>query len=106
MRRPPSSSSVFLPVNGHVSAKRSPPLSLVKMTIVLSVKPFASSASSTRPICASMFLDHALIGLLRAAVVVAQVSVARIRARLRLVARRFPRPVRRVEVQAQQKRLA
>ena len=39
---PPSSSSVFLPVNGQVSEKRSPPLSLVKMTMVLSAMPFAS----------------------------------------------------------------
>jgi hypothetical protein len=51
MRKPPSSSSVFLPVNGQVSAKRSPPLSLVKMTIVFCATPFASSACSTRPIC-------------------------------------------------------
>ena len=54
MRSPPSSSSVFLPVNGQVSAKRSPPLSLVKMTMVFSVRPLASSASSTRPICGSI----------------------------------------------------
>jgi hypothetical protein len=39
MRSPPSSKSVFLPVNGQMSAKRSPPLSLVKMTIVFWVRP-------------------------------------------------------------------
>jgi len=33
-RNPPSSNSVFLPVNGQVSANRSPPLSLVKITMV------------------------------------------------------------------------
>jgi hypothetical protein len=53
MRKPPSNNSVMRPVNGQVSAKRSPPLSLVKMTMVFCVKPFASSASSTRPTCAS-----------------------------------------------------
>jgi len=42
IRSPPSSNSVFLPVNGHVSTKRSPPLSLVKMTIVFSVTPLAA----------------------------------------------------------------
>ena len=51
---PPSSSSVFLPENGHVSEKRSPPLSLVKMTIVFSATPARSSAVSTRPIAASI----------------------------------------------------
>ena len=50
MRSPPSSSSVLRPVNGHVSAKRSPPLSLVKITIVSRARPCASSAASTRPI--------------------------------------------------------
>jgi DNA-binding winged helix-turn-helix (wHTH) protein len=54
MRTPPSSNSLFLPVNGQVSAKRSPPLSLVKMMIVFSVKPFASNVCRTRPICRSM----------------------------------------------------
>ena len=54
IRSPPSSSSVFRPVNGHVSAKRSPPLSLVKMTIVFDVRPFASSDWRTRPICVSI----------------------------------------------------
>jgi hypothetical protein len=51
MRNPPSSNSVFLPVKGQVSAKRSPPLSLVKITIVLSVSPFAFNACSISPIC-------------------------------------------------------
>ena len=32
MRKPPSSDSVFLPVKGQASAKRSPPLSLVTAT--------------------------------------------------------------------------
>ena len=35
IRSPPSRSSVFRPMNGYVSEKRFPPLSLVKMTIVL-----------------------------------------------------------------------
>ncbi len=53
MRKPPSSSSVFLPVNGQVSLKRSPPLSLVKTTIVSRSKPSAASRSSTRPTLSS-----------------------------------------------------
>ena len=39
-RNPPSSNSVLMPVNGQVSENRSPPLSLVKMTMVLSASPF------------------------------------------------------------------
>ena len=54
IRSPPSSSSFFRPVNGQVIAKRSPPLSLVKMTMVLSVRRLSSSAFTTRPICASI----------------------------------------------------
>ena len=42
MRSPPSSSSLFFPVKGQVSAKRSPPLSLVKMMMVLSAIPAVS----------------------------------------------------------------
>ena len=53
MRSPPSSKSCFLPVNGQVSEKRSPPLSLVKMTIVLEERPCTSSACNTRPILLS-----------------------------------------------------
>ena len=106
IRRPPSSSSVFRPVNGHVSANRSPPLSLVKMTMVLSVRRLSSSALSTRPICVSMASIISLIGLLRAAVVVHDAAARDAQTfGLRLVARRFPRPVRRVEVQAQEERL-
>jgi hypothetical protein len=48
-RMPPSSSSVFWPVKGQVLEKRSPPLSLVKMTMVLSAWPLSSSACSTWP---------------------------------------------------------
>jgi hypothetical protein len=44
MRSPPSSSSPFRPVNGQVSEKRSPPLSLVKMTMVLSLRPPAATS--------------------------------------------------------------
>ena len=54
MRSPPSSRSVFLPVKGQVSEKRSPPLSLVKITIVSPATPARSRASSTRPTCRSM----------------------------------------------------
>ena len=39
MRRPPSSSSSFMPLNGHVLENRSPPLSLVKTTIVFAALP-------------------------------------------------------------------
>ena len=56
MRSPPSSKSLILPVNGQASEKRSPPLSLVNMTVVFSVRPLASKASSTRPICVSIDL--------------------------------------------------
>jgi len=48
-RMPPSSSSVFWPVKGQVLEKRSPPLSLVKTTMVLSARPCALRASSTWP---------------------------------------------------------
>src|SRR5215475_10682602 len=41
--------SVFLPLNGQVSEKRSPPLSLVKITMVSRAIPLSSSACSTRP---------------------------------------------------------
>ena len=53
MRRPPSSSSVFLPVNGQVSLKRSPPLSLVNTTIVSRSSPSSASLASTRPMLSS-----------------------------------------------------
>jgi hypothetical protein len=53
-RNPPSSNSVLIPVNGQVSENRSPPLSLVKMTIVSCARPVASSACNTRPICRSI----------------------------------------------------
>jgi hypothetical protein len=43
-----------MPVNGQVSEKHSPPLSLVKMTMVLPDSPLASSACSTRPIWRSI----------------------------------------------------
>ena len=68
IRSPPSSSSVFRPVKGHVSANRSPPLSLVKMTIVFSARPFALQRLQNAADLKIHFLDHALIGLLRAAV--------------------------------------
>ena len=48
-------------------------------------------------------LDHPLIGLLRPAVIVPQVRRSEPR-RLGLISGRFPRPVRRVEMQAQQER--
>ena len=54
MRNPPSRSSVFLPVNGQVSENRSPPLSLVKTTIVLRAAPAESSAFKMRPTCRSI----------------------------------------------------
>ena len=52
-RSPPSSSSVLRPVNGQLSENRSPPLSLVKTTIVLSASPSRSSAARTLPTLAS-----------------------------------------------------
>ena len=72
MRSPPSSNSVFLPVNGQVSEKRSPPLSLVKMTIVLLGQAVGVERLQHAADLAVHRLDHALIGLLRAAVEVAQ----------------------------------
>ena len=53
-RKPPSNSSVLRPENGQVSAKRSPPLSLVKTTIVSRAIPPSSSAYNTRPTCTSI----------------------------------------------------
>ena len=68
MRSPPSSSSVFRPVNGQVSEKRSPPLSLVKMTMVLSVSPSGPQRLEHPPDLVVHRLDHPPIGRLRAAV--------------------------------------
>ena len=76
IRSPPSSSSVFRPVKGHVSANRSPPLSLVKMTIVFSARPFAFSASKNAADLKIHFLDHALVSFLRAAVEIDKISCA------------------------------
>ncbi len=42
-----------MPLKGHVFAKRSPPLSEVKMTIVSFARPPAFSAASTLPMFAS-----------------------------------------------------
>jgi hypothetical protein len=41
------------PVNGQLSENRSPPLSLVKTTIVVSARPSRSSAARTLPTLAS-----------------------------------------------------
>ena len=49
MRKPPSSNSPFMPENGHVSENRSPPLSLVKMTIVLPLSPRTFSRPYSAP---------------------------------------------------------
>ena len=54
IRRPPSSRSVFRPLNGQTSANRSPPLSLVNTTMVLLAMPAESRASRTRPTCRSI----------------------------------------------------
>ena len=71
MRRPPSSSSPFMPLNGQVSENRSPPLSLVKIDDRVAASARASSsACSTRPMFASRLCTIARVGLLRAAVVV------------------------------------
>ena len=72
IRSPPSSSSVFFPVNGQVSAKRSPPLSLVKMTMVLLVEAVVVERLQHAADLRVHGLDHAAIGLLRAAVVVGE----------------------------------
>jgi hypothetical protein len=45
-RMPPSSSSDFWPLKGQVLEKRSPPLSLVKTTMVLRARPWASGRAS------------------------------------------------------------
>ena len=89
IRRPPSSSSVFLPVKGQVSAKRSPPLSLVKMTIVSSRDALSSQRLQHAPDLRVHRLDHAAVGLLRAAVPVDQVATAQALG-LGLVARALP----------------
>ena len=59
MRKPPSSNSVFMPLNGQILENRSPPLSLVKMTIVFCERPWASSACRMRPTLASMLCTMA-----------------------------------------------
>ena len=63
-----------------------------------------SSASSTRPTCRSIASIMRCVGLLRAAVEVARAAPGE-PLRFGFVARRLPRPVRRVEVQAEQKGL-
>ena len=72
MRKPPSRSSVFLPVKGHVSAKRSPPLSLVKITMVLSVDAIGMERLKDAADLAIQIFDHAPIGFVRAAVEVGE----------------------------------
>ena len=54
-RIPPSSRSIFLPTNGHLSEKRSAPLSLVNTTSVSRARPAAPSASRMRPMPSSMW---------------------------------------------------
>ena len=44
-----------MPTSGQVSEKRSPPLSLVKTTSVLSAAPVAASAARMRPMPSSMW---------------------------------------------------
>src|SRR6516162_10967853 len=51
--RPPSSRSNLRPTNGQIFEKRSPPLSLVNTTGVLSSPGLCRTASSTRPMPAS-----------------------------------------------------
>ena len=108
MRSPPSSSSVFLPVNGQVSAKRSPPLSLVKMTIVFSVSPLACERLQHAADLLVHRLDHPLIGCSGCR----HPGEKGLRVPQRqalgfgLVTGGLPRPVRRVEVEAHQERLA
>ena len=53
---PPSVRSILPPTSGQLSEKRSPPLSLVKTTSVLSSRRRAArSASITRPMPSSMW---------------------------------------------------
>ena len=49
-----SSRSIFLPISGYALEKRSPPLSLVKTTIVFSRTPISSIAAKTRPMPSSL----------------------------------------------------
>jgi len=78
MRNPPSSNSVFFPVKGQVSAKRSPPLSLVKITIVFSVNPFACKRLQYMPNLLVHFFNHSLVCLLRTAVEIRKASATRL----------------------------
>ncbi|MNK36528.1 hypothetical protein D3C87_550790 [compost metagenome] len=53
-RMPPSVRSILPPTSGQLSEKRSPPLSLVNTTRVLSAMPCLSSAAMIQPMPSSM----------------------------------------------------
>ncbi len=53
-RMPPSVRSILPPTSGQLSEKRSPPLSLVKTTRVLSAMPLLLSAAMIQPMPSSM----------------------------------------------------
>jgi len=104
-RRPPSRSSVFLPLKGHVSENRSPPLSLVKTTTVSSRSPLSLRARRTRPDLGVHALHHLPVDRRGAAVEIHEL-LALEAARLRSISRPFPGPVRRGEMEAEKEALA
>ena len=106
MRKPPSSKFRLLrPVKGQVSAKRSPPLSLVKM-----IDCVVGNAACAKRLKHAAYLEievlyHALIGPLRPAIKIDE-RVTDEPPGFCLISRPLPRPVRRIEVQAQQEGLS
>jgi hypothetical protein len=99
-RMPPSVRSILPPTSGQLSEKRSPPLSLVKTTRVLSANPWRRSAVHHLPDAFVHVVDHAAVGVDVAAVQVEEVVFHLLRQGF--VVARFPGPVRRGVVQAQE----
>jgi hypothetical protein len=103
-RMPPSVRSILPPTRGQLSEKRSPPLSLVKTIRVSRSSPPARSSVHQAADAFVHVVDHAAVGVDVAAVQVEQVVLHLLRQRF--VVARFPGPVRRGVVQAQEERRA
>jgi hypothetical protein len=105
MRNPPSSSSVLRPVNGHVWRNAHPVVAGKDDDRVPGQAVHIERLEDAADLQIHA-LDHSLVGLLRAAVVIHQTSSGDDPLRLRLVAWSFPGPMRRVEMNADQKWLS
>jgi hypothetical protein len=103
-RMPPSVRSILPPTSGQLSLKRSPPLSLVKTTSVSRSTPLRAQRGHQAADAFVHVVDHAAVGVDVAAVQVEQVVFTS--SRQRGVVARFPGPVRRGVVQAQEEGLA